>query len=581
MVYKDDILCYNNSTMALLLVNKKEKQKSSKHTHYKFWSIVSAVLFFVILASVIGNRSPVPKLSADVNGQIKLDSPLQIKFDWPVARQVEVKVFPKVFGQIEYQDDMVNGKLFKTIVFQPELTWLPATTYEISISNVESAIPSFGNPKQYSLSFTTANLPVINSVSPSQDVEISPDLTWQVNLDIANDSITEYQFVFDPAIEFSTAQVDNNRGYILQPLSLLSQGQEYSLEIFRKDIRYLSGTETLAFQGEPISVWVGTWQVREAPGIVDFRPQGSKVGLDESILFTFSENIDFDSFKDNVIIMPDLEGSWSTEDFITVSFKPKALAKDTSYTITTLAGLSTFDSGYLEEDSTHQFTTLGPVRLASISPSGGGTGASVDGTIRVLFDQAVDQSSVESRFSIIPNVAGSISWEGNTFVYQPASPLDFNTQYAITFESGIDSIAGFVSEETIRSSFTTELSVTKLSVPFHRQDHALSCEVATLVMALRYYGVDITEQPLIDDIGFDPTEKSGNVWGNPHIAFVGDIDGRQPSTGYGVYWQPIAIAGEVYRPTRWFTDWALSDLTNEIKMVIRLLCGGLSVLAHA
>lgn len=95
---------------------------------------------------------------------------------------------------------------------------------------------------------------------------------------------------------------------------------------------------------------------------------------------------------------------------------------------------------------------------------------------------------------------------------------------------------------------------TVLAVAFDRQDHALSCEVAALKMALAYRGVTVDEATLIAAVGTDPTPKQTyagrTVWGDPNRAFVGSIDGRMLVDGYGVYWDPIARVGAAYRPTR-------------------------------
>ena len=104
----------------------------------------------------------------------------------------------------------------------------------------------------------------------------------------------------------------------------------------------------------------------------------------------------------------------------------------------------------------------------------------------------------------------------------------------------------------------------RLNVPIHIQERGLSCEVAALKMALAYKGVNVSEDELMNHVGYDPTPHVGNTWGNPHQAFVGDINGRQPTTGYGVYWEPIARAGGKYRATEYFTNGTVQLLTEEI-----------------
>lgn len=99
-----------------------------------------------------------------------------------------------------------------------------------------------------------------------------------------------------------------------------------------------------------------------------------------------------------------------------------------------------------------------------------------------------------------------------------------------------------------------------LPVVFDEQDHALSCEVAGLKMLLKYKGIDVDESELIEKIGFDSPRHADGVWGNPWKAFVGNIDGRMMSTGYGVYWRPVARVANEYRESQGFDFGKISDI---------------------
>lgn len=547
------------------MINKNKKEKLTKGQKI-FWSIVMAVLFLLVIIYLISSLAPAAELITEKTGdKVSANSEIKIQFDWPISRQIELEITPSVYGELRYEDMMFNDQLARAVIFKTELTWLPDTTYQIKISNIKSALPTYRQPSEQVLIFTTESTPEITTILPSQEELIRPDISWQIGLDKANENLIDYEFKFDPVIETETTLDQEKKTYTIQPQSLLSQGQTYDLEIFKKTVRYHFGTEEVAYQSEPESVWQGSWQVREAPGIEGFEPQGNNISLSNEIAITFDENIDLDSFKENVTIEPELEGAWQTSDYKTIIYNSEGFEKDTTYTVTVAAGLKTFTGGYLSEDSVHSFATLGPVKLSSTSPSNGSPGVSINSGLRMSFDQTVDHVSAESKFSSTPAVEGSFSWDGNTMVFQPAEALAFNTTYTVSFTSGIVSSSGFDSETDQSFNFATELSVTRLNVAFHRQEHNLSCEVATLVMALSYRGVNVSEATLIEAIGVDPTPKGGGVWGNPHIAFVGDIDGRQPSTGYGVYWQPIAQAAQAYRTASWFTGWNLSHLTAEIK----------------
>lgn len=99
---------------------------------------------------------------------------------------------------------------------------------------------------------------------------------------------------------------------------------------------------------------------------------------------------------------------------------------------------------------------------------------------------------------------------------------------------------------------TLPTATVMLDVPFHRQERALSCEAATLRMALAYRGVVVTERELLEAIGVDPAprvrqEDGMMTWGDPDEAFVGDVDGKMGTTGYGVHARPIGRVAGRYR----------------------------------
>lgn len=93
-----------------------------------------------------------------------------------------------------------------------------------------------------------------------------------------------------------------------------------------------------------------------------------------------------------------------------------------------------------------------------------------------------------------------------------------------------------------------------MAIPQDYQDSPLSCEAAALKMALNGVGVKVTERQIMSVVGYDPTPYAGNVWGDPNVAFVGNIAGKQDVSGYGVYWGPIARAANQWHPAHVITD---------------------------
>lgn len=88
-----------------------------------------------------------------------------------------------------------------------------------------------------------------------------------------------------------------------------------------------------------------------------------------------------------------------------------------------------------------------------------------------------------------------------------------------------------------------------MDIPWHHQEHNLTCEAAALRMALAYYRLDTDELSLLARMTVDPrpavfdARSRLRTWGDPAQAFVGNPDGHiERYTGYGVYFQPVARA---------------------------------------
>ena len=104
----------------------------------------------------------------------------------------------------------------------------------------------------------------------------------------------------------------------------------------------------------------------------------------------------------------------------------------------------------------------------------------------------------------------------------------------------------------------------QVPVLFHRQEQALSCEVAALKMALGGQGIEQAESALRAQLPFDPTPKQAGVWGDPDRGFVGNIDGRMLVTGYGVHWEPIARLGAQFVHTFVIQNASATELAQQI-----------------
>jgi uncharacterized protein YvpB len=95
------------------------------------------------------------------------------------------------------------------------------------------------------------------------------------------------------------------------------------------------------------------------------------------------------------------------------------------------------------------------------------------------------------------------------------------------------------------------------NVPFYKQIYSLSCEEAALQMALAYYGVNVSQDQVLGQIGVDRTpphyDHGTLVWGDPYASFVGNPNGYETAdagsaSGYGTYYSTIAAAAKAFLP---------------------------------
>ena len=305
--------------------------------------------------------------------------------------------------------------------------------------------------------------------------------------------------------------------------------------------------------------------MRPPPNLKAVEPGGEHVTVGSPIRITFSEAMDRSSVENSVVFEPPAKGAWSWDETQTVAqYQSAVLQYDTMYTVRIPKDVKTADGGYFEQDATFQFRTIGPVRVSATVPKNDETGIAVSSAVQVRFDQPVVHESAEALFHLLPATPGVFSWQGDVLIFQPSEPFAHQTQYVVTMNGGVESVNGLPGTDTRIFRFTTVSETVLLDIAVDLQDKPLSCEAAALKMALAQYGIRTSEDSIMQKVGFDPTPHKGNTWGDPSSAFVGDINGRQNTTGYGVYWGPIARAASTWRPSEARTGMTVAELTHEI-----------------
>ncbi|MCP6719289.1 MAG: C39 family peptidase [Patescibacteria group bacterium] len=233
-------------------------------------------------------------------------------------------------------------------------------------------------------------------------------------------------------------------------------------------------------------------------------------------------------------------------------------------------------------------------RVISISPDNESQNVLLDSSLIIKFDKPIKRQEIQH--SILPEIHGEWQFRDSliknhlfkTLVFVPTFGFDPETEYQVRLEN----IQGFVPKETNPFSFNfqtislvkedlsdgqtqselelksvkAEEKVTILDIPLDWQDYSLSCEAASLKMALGKKGIFISEDKIMSKIGYDLTSRRENVWGDPYQVYVGDISGKMCQTGYGVYWGPVAKAAQSFSSAEAFSNWGIEDLVREIDL---------------
>lgn len=520
----------------------------------------------IVLGLILSFRTPKVKqtLVASQNDRATLLSDVRVSFSLPVSRENFTPIIsPDVEGRWYWEDPVVAGRLFRTVVFEPASALEPDTTYTVSLSGIRGVLSS-AEGNNYSLSFTTQPLPTLKSINVGEPQKVTDPII--VEFDYPTDRIAEYFFSFAPDFEFDTAQANNNTQFLLTPKTPLQQGVSYELVVEREIVHFDTNLQKVIRRGEREQVAKKIFTTTEPLGITSVSPQGGDVLPDIPVLSVVFAQAVADSALSYLKLEPKPAGSWSIKNGHTAEYRfSEQLAFEKNYKLTVEPGLPSLSGSTLISTGVYSFSTVGPLEVRSILPTNKSSGVSRSTNVTVRFNQPVDKKSVESNFSFSPAVPGTLSWKDDaTLQFKSIQPLDYSTRYSISIGSSSMSRYQKAMRSTITGSFSTEEKTVVLNVALDKQDRALSCEVAALKMALSFRGVRVSEDELMSHIGYDPTTRSGNVWGDPYVAFVGDINGSQNSTGYGVYWGPIAKAALNYREAKALTEMSLQDLVREI-----------------
>ena len=153
----------------------------------------------------------------------------------------------------------------------------------------------------------------------------------------------------------------------------------------------------------------------------------------------------------------------------------------------------------------------------------------------------------------------------NSYEFNPSRP-EVKDAFAVTSSAVSKISSSSEKSENLQLASTEPAKPTSsdLNIPVIKQIYTLSCEAASLEMALKFYSIDKTQDQLLADFGQSQPVQIKNVngnllWGDPDEGFVGDYKGwftgirngessMKFATGWGINAGPVEKAARKYRP---------------------------------
>ncbi|CAG0957191.1 Serine-aspartate repeat-containing protein D [Methanosarcinales archaeon] len=152
---------------------------------------------------------------------------------------------------------------------------------------------------------------------------------------------------------------------------------------------------------------------------------------------------------------------------------------------------------------------LTPPAVIGNSPSG--TGVPYTTKISVTFSKAMNKSSAESAFSVIPDISGgTFSWSGNNMTYTPALSLGFNTTYNVTIGTGAKDLYGNNMSSQYQWQFITKEE--DLTSPAVIGNSPIGTDVPVTARITVNFSEEMNQSSVISSFSTNPATNGSFSW---------------------------------------------------------------------
>ena len=335
-----------------------------------------------------------------------------------------------------------------------DTTGLASGNYDITVN---ASIPMDCNPgdneRTREVTLGTAEPdttpPTITNVANGTPTDSSVTITWDT--DEASDSLVKYgttsstyadseptaAMVTSHSITLTGLSLDTTYYFVVNSTDASSNSNESEEHSFTTAAESINPPELISCVITP------------TPPVV----QGTNISID----CLFSESLDYEIRIENATgALIEMISSGTTKDpdpkwWNTTTGTPAGTYIVNVTMDNSTSGLSSYnDTNTIEVTDTSDTT---PPAVIGNSPTG--TSVPVTADVTVTFDEAMNQTSAEDAFSILPDVDGAFSWSGNAMTFTPAADLADNTTYDITISIDAKDLAGNPLSGPFTWNFTT------------------------------------------------------------------------------------------------------------------------------
>jgi RHS repeat-associated protein len=365
------------------------------------------------------------------------------------------------------------------VTFVPTNLLAVSTTYSLTASGF---VDQAGNAVvPFTSSFTTGTSGTANTTLPTV-VSVSP-LNYATSVSVNGPVVLTFNEAIDPtSVNNVTVPISVNGlsgvlagNYIVDgtgkivtftPLAPLPGNSTIFVQVATSGVLDLSGNRSNSFFS---TFTTGAASDNTAPVVTMVTPQNgsSGVGPNAQVVLTFSESLNPSTVNSNNFALLTNGSALGTGTGVTVSADNRVITLSgslpVSSTITVLATGGVTDlSGNALANFQSQFTTAPSLTAPSVvsqRPGNGATGAPLNASIVLYFNEAMNASSVQSALEVSQNgalVSGTVSVidNGQVLQFTPATQWQPGALIQVFVTSTTQSVSGYTLNN-YQSSFTT------------------------------------------------------------------------------------------------------------------------------